>query len=42
MLGKFKFYLFFYGLMISEKNINKNKKIDFLRVVVKYIIVKFL
>ena len=24
MLGKFEFYWFFHGLMISEKNINKN------------------
>ena len=31
MLGKFEFYWFFHGLMISEKNINKNNIKWFIR-----------
>ena len=42
MLGKFEFYWFFHGLVISEENINKNNTRDLLGVVVKYVVVHFL
>ena len=42
MLGKFEFYWFYHGLMISEKNIKKNNIKWFTRVVVKYVVVQSL
>ena len=42
MSGKFKFYWFFHGLMISEKISTKIIKNNLLGVAVKYVIIQFL
>ena len=42
MVGKFKLYWFFHGLMISARNINKNNINELLGVVVKYVLGQFL